>query len=166
MLLSVLVVGTWQGDGREQHSRPTLTTVPVAWPTCGQFRPVTNVPRSVPVLGSGEVSLGWGTAHPLAISSGVTATGTVVCITWRTWGAANSYGQGWGEVFGPKNTRPVVRIELHAFNLGHCRRGGHLAYTKLYLREPSTIAGRPGPWSPWADTGRACSPQAHLLIPG
>jgi hypothetical protein len=144
---------------------PTSTTLPYVWPKCRVFHPVTKVSPSVPFLGSGEASLGWGTAHPADLSTGG-EEGTVVCITWRYWGAPSSYGQGWAEVataVSGRFTKWVARIELQVFDLGHCTQGGHLAYKDLDFKEPSRPGGSLGPWEPWVGTGRACSPQVTPL---
>jgi len=148
-VLLLMVLGAYGGTAQASIS----TSVPDVWPKCGVFHPVTKVASSVPVLGSGEANLGWGTAHPADLSNGGTATGTVVCITWTRWATANALGRGWGEVYGPNNTRPTVQIELHAFDLGRCRAGDHLAYKRLYLREPSVPGGKDGPWVPWETGG-------------
>jgi len=155
MVLPVIASAAWQTARRSQTSSASSTAA-AGPPSCGVFHPVVNVPPSVPVLGFGAVSLGWGTAHPLTFSNGGEASGTVWCITWKHWGAASSYGQGWSEIYGPANTRPTVRIEIRAFDLGHCRSGGHLAYKDLAVKEPHSPGGSLGAWSPWGPTGRIC----------
>jgi hypothetical protein len=151
------LLGACQSDASRAAQAPTRANVARGWPKCGTFHPVTNVRPPVPLLGSGEVNYGWSTAYPSAISDGMTTTGTVVCIKWSEWGSTNAFGRGSGEIYGPNNTRPVVHVELHCVGPRSLRAPGHLSYTRLYLREPTTVGGKLGPWQPWAGTGRACS---------
>ncbi len=155
-----LFMAACHGNSATSAAHSLSAGLPNTWPKCGTFHPITNVPPSVPVLGSGEAALGWGTAHPLGVSTG--GTGTVVCINWKYWGAPISYGQGWGEVSaelsGARLTRWVARIELRASDLGHCKPDGHLAYTRLYLKQPSAPGRNFGPWTRWAGSGQACYP--------
>ena len=155
----------WAGE----HNSPTdphAALLVAAGPArCGLFHPVIHVAPSVPLLGFGASSLGWGTAHPHAFSNGGDPSGTVWCITWKHWGAATSYGQGWSEIYGPANTRPIVGIEIRAFDLGHCRSGGHLAYKDLEVKEPTRSGGALTQWAPWSPTGRIC-PWPRPMIAG
>jgi hypothetical protein len=147
------------GAGQQAHRGQPSVAAPsilASTPKCAVFHPVTNVASSVPVLGFGATSLGWGTAHPHAFSNGGEASGTVWCITWRNWGGASSYGRGSTEIYGPANSRPIVNIEIRAFDLGHCRSGGQLAYEHLDVKEPTRPGGVLGPWTPWGPTGRIC----------
>jgi hypothetical protein len=101
-----------------------------------------------PLLGSGPHDLGWGVAEPRFISDEGDGTSNIFCVTWSSWGAPTVYAYGYGEIFGPNFTRPIVRIELRASDLGHCDKGTPLAYVRLYMREPSRPGGPLGNWFP------------------
>jgi hypothetical protein len=148
LVLPLLAISTCLGT---QESRPSAihSTVLASAPKCRAFHPVTNAPSSVPVLGSGPTSLGWGTAHPTFFSNGGDLSGTVWCIAWNHWGSPSSYGHGLSEIYGPHNTRPIVTIEVRAFDLGSCRSGGHLAYKDLDFKQPARPGGTLGPWTEW-----------------
>lgn len=118
-----------------------------------------------PLLGSGPHDLGWGVAEPRFISDDGDGTSNIDCVTWSSWGGGTAYAYGYGEIFGPNFTRPIVRIELRASDLGHCDKGTPLAYMRLHIREPSRPGGPLGNWYPAYNRiqGNDCWPRSFVM---
>lgn len=133
------------------HSSPPTPSciVHARWPIRSQAK--------VPVLGSGPRNQGWGLAAPSAVSRGGDGASTVWCVRWSRWGSGTAYGHGWSMIFAA-DSRPFVRTELRASDSGRCYKGGPLAYTTLYGREPSRLGGPVGKWFPayGSARGRDC----------
>jgi hypothetical protein len=68
----------------------------------------------------------------------------------RRWGGGTTYGYGITSIFKPAGgSYPSgVVAELRAQNLGKC--GTRVAYTRLFVREPTRPDGPPGAWFAWS----------------
>jgi hypothetical protein len=115
-----------------------------------------------PVLGQkgfgAPSATGWGTSKPKEFFNGGDPSGHVGTITWRRWGGRAATGTGRGVIFMPEGGYypGTVKIDLRAFNLGHCTSSGPLAYRRLDVRYPSRPGGKLGKWNPWSGSGSLC----------
>jgi hypothetical protein len=120
--------------------------------------------KRAPVLGSavfaGRPGVGWGTYKPVEIFNGGDPSGMVREISWTGWGDTTAIGQGKTYIFrsGGGYYPQAVRAELRASDLGHCSRGGPLAYEHLDAREPSRPGGLLGKWFAWSGAKTLCRP--------
>jgi hypothetical protein len=109
-----------------------------------------------PVLGKKGFGVpsatGWGTYKPKEFFNGGDPSGHVGRITWDDWGSSATTGTGRGVIFKPGGGYypGTVRVDLRAFDLGHCTSGGPLAYQRLDTRYPSRPGGKLGRWAPWS----------------
>jgi hypothetical protein len=88
----------------------------------------------VPVFGDAfSGSIGYGHAHPVALSSGGNAvTTTVHGLHWKHWGAGQAVGMGtgyWLPPGKPMSAAQPATAEVVAFDLGTCK--GKRAYLKM-----------------------------------
>ncbi len=115
-----------------------------------------SVTHRTPVLGLKGFGIpgatGWGTYKPREIFNGGDPSGHVVAISWQHWGSRTAEGSGKGFIFKPKGGYypGAVTVALRAFDLGHCRTRGPLAYQRLDVRYPSKPGGSLGKWLPWS----------------
>lgn len=116
-----------------------------------------------PVLGHKAVALsggrGWGTYEPREIYNGGDPSGLVVGIQWHRWGRRFALGFGRNAIFKPSGGYygRMVTIELRPSDLGHCRKGGPLAYRRMVAREPLKPGGPLGPWFAWGGWPSICA---------
>lgn len=116
-----------------------------------------------PVLGRKAVALsggrGWGTFEPREIYNGGDPSGLVVGIHWHRWGQRFALGFGRNAIFKPTGGyyARMVTIELRPSALGHCVKGGPLAYRRMVAREPLKPGGPFGPWVAWGATPSICA---------
>ena len=109
-----------------------------------------------PVLGQkgfdGPGATGWGTYKPTAFFNGGDPSGHVVGVTWKHWGHRTTTGTGRGYIFMQKSGYypGSVKVDVRAFDLGHCTSSGPLAYERLDVRYPSRPGGRLGRWTHWS----------------
>jgi hypothetical protein len=121
-------------------------------------------PRArTPVLGQKGFGIpsatGWGTYRPKEFFNGGDPSGHVGAITWSHWGSRTAKGTGRGVIFKPQGGYypGTVKVELRAFDLGHCTSSGPLAYERLNVRYPSRPGGKLGKWSPWSGRRSICA---------
>jgi hypothetical protein len=113
-------------------------------------------PTAVPVLGAKGFGIpsatGWGSYKPKGFFNGGDPSGSVVAITWKGWGQRTATGTGRGFIFMPTGGYypGSVKVDVRAFDLGHCTSKGPLAYEHLDVRYPSRPGGRLGKWTPWS----------------
>lgn len=120
------------------------------------FATTTASPQRAIVLGSksyiGEGgAMGYGTPHPAEIYNGGDPSGHITHIHWTSWGGSVAVGDGLYYLSMPHfgyYRRPVT-INLRAYDVGRCRRGGPRAYLKLAIRTPLRPGGPLAPWSRW-----------------
>jgi hypothetical protein len=118
--------------------------------------------------GSGRVVLGnkkfaphgngFGSYRPRDIFNGGDPSGHAFDITWRRWGSAVATGFGKNPIFRPGGgyfAQPA-RIELRAYDVGHCPGSTQLAYRQLKARVPARPGGKLGPWFRWAGAKTIC----------
>jgi hypothetical protein len=114
------------------------------------------------VLGSsayaGSNGVGWGTPHPSEIFNGGDPSGRVTQIRWSGWGGAATVGHGLNAIFMPQGGYygKLAGIELIAYDLGRCTRGGPLAYRELIARVPKKPGGPYGAWFLWSGSRSLC----------
>ncbi|HWD73942.1 MAG TPA: hypothetical protein VG371_02305 [Solirubrobacteraceae bacterium] len=101
---------------------------------------------------------GFGTVKPKTIFNGGDPSGLVQDITWSRWGSSTATATGKTSIFKPKGGYypGLVRAELRASRLGHCRAHGPLAYTRLEAREPTRPGGPLGKWFLWSGQKSIC----------
>lgn len=114
-----------------------------------------------PVLGARSFEpdgVGWGTYRPREVFNGGDPSGRVIAIKWTGWGTSLAIGYGKTSIFKPGGGYypGLVRAELRATALGHCARGGPLAYTHLAAREPARPGGPLGRWFSWSGAKTIC----------
>jgi hypothetical protein len=116
----------------------------------------------VPVLGQKGFGVpsatGWGTIKPKEVFNGGDPSGHVGAITWKHWGSRVATGTGRGVIFMPQGGYypGTVKVDLRAFDLGHCASHRPLAYERLDVRYPSRPGGKLGKWSRWGGKGSIC----------
>ncbi|HLX33305.1 MAG TPA: hypothetical protein VKR79_11145 [Gaiellaceae bacterium] len=101
---------------------------------------------------------GWGKARPPVIFNGGDPSGRAWKIRWSGWGSKSAIGYGLTSIFQPGGGyygKPA-EIELHAFALGRCVRGGPRAYTRLQIRVPPKPGGKLGRWRNWSGAATIC----------
>ena len=99
--------------------------------------------------------VGWGTPHPRRIFNGGDPSGQALDLAWKNWGSSTTVARGLTWVFTPRGGyyRKPLPIELRAFKIGRCTRGGPLAYTRLDARIVVKPGGDFGRWFSWGPTG-------------
>jgi hypothetical protein len=114
------------------------------------------------VLGNKKFAVhgdGFGSFRPSDIFNGGDPSGHAFDIAWQQWGSAEATGFGKNPIFKPGGgyfAQPA-RIELRAYDLGHCPSSSRLAYRKLKARVPTRPGGKLGPWFSWAGSKTICS---------
>jgi hypothetical protein len=103
--------------------------------------------------------VGWGTAHPRVIFNGGDPNGRAWHLRWHGWGTrvARATGRTW--LFNPRGgyySKPGA-IELRAYRIGHCTKGGPRAYTQLKAREAVKPGGRLSRWFDWGGWKSICT---------
>jgi hypothetical protein len=122
--------------------------------------PASTATRHV-VLGNKKFAIhgnGFGSYRPRDIFNGGDPSGHAFDISWRRWGSAVATGFGKNPIFKPGGgyfTRPA-RIELRAYDVGHCPGSSQLAYRQLKARVPLRPGGKLGPWFRWAGAKTIC----------
>jgi hypothetical protein len=113
------------------------------------------------VLGRSNIvpaGVGWGTAHPRLLFNGGDPNGRAFRLRWRDWGKRVARAKGLTWIFthhGGYYSKPGA-IELRAYHIGHCTRGGPRAYTQLEAREAVRPGGRLGHWFHWGGWKSIC----------
>jgi hypothetical protein len=92
-------------------------------------------------------AVGWGDARPVQINVGGDPALVIHKIHWRGWGSPHARGVGRASAFnlhGGSSYPRQVRVELRAYELGHC--GKARAYRNLRLRMPKKPGAPMGQW--------------------
>jgi Protein of unknown function (DUF4232) len=151
------------------HNRPSVvrSVVVIALASlvafgCDAAASASSAKVRAPVLGQKGFGVpsatGWGTYEPREFFNGGDPSGHVGAITWRRWGSRAATGAGRGVIFMPNGGYypGTVKVDLRAFDLGHCTSHGPLAYQRLDVRYPSRPGGKLGTWRPWGGSGSLC----------
>jgi hypothetical protein len=101
---------------------------------------------------------GFATVKPKRIFNGGDPSGLVSNLTWTHWGAAKAIGTGKTSIFKPGGGYypHLVRAQLRASKLGHCRAHGPRAYTHLDVRVPAKPGAPLGKWQAWSGVKSIC----------
>ena len=92
-------------------------------------------------------AVGWGDPRPVQINVGGDPALVIHKIHWRGWGSPHARGVGRASAFnlhGGSSYPRQVRVELRAYELGHC--GTARAYRNLRLRMPKKPGAPMGQW--------------------
>lgn len=113
--------------------------------------------REAIVLGSnrpGTAPRGWGKCQPARISIGG-ANGDIWSIRWTSWGGAVAYGTARKVRFAPSNHPDGIEtVDIKAYGIGHCWRGGPRAYLYVATRERERPGAPFGPWFDWYSSSK------------
>ena len=154
-VVAVVLLSSWV-SASPATALPGATAV-----TNGDMSGASGRSRMTVVLGSRLLfpgGSGWGTSEPRTIYNGGVPSGKAWRLVWKNWGRAAAFADGVTWIYRPSGGYFATpgRVQLKAYLVSYCSKGGRLAYTRLSVRAVSRPGGTFGKWHAWGGLRSIC----------